>query len=774
MVINEVAAIPGRLVLVLDDYHLITNRTIHEGLAFLLEQMPPGLHLVIASRVDPPLPLHLLRGRRQLVELHAADLRFTADEAAAFLNEVMGLGLSADKVAALARRTEGWITGLQLAALSMAGRDDVAGFVSAFAGSHRYVLDYLAEEVLHRQPPAVQTFLLQTSILERLTAPLCEAVTGQAGGHETLEKLERGNLFVVPLDDERRWYRYHHLFAEVLRAFLQRSAGAEGLAGLHRRAAGWYEAQGLADDAFKHAMAARDLEGAARIIDENWVQVGHAGEMNTVLGWLASMPQEVVREQPALSMAYAWALWLTGQMDAVEPHLDAADERWAQQAAADGADPNWNLWRAGIVALRTQLARNRGQLAEAMGFARETLALAAPGDALLQSYGHLGLAHASRELGDYDQALPGYAQGMALMRVAGNLAAASLAAFYLCRLLQIQGRQSQATEVVAEALAFMEARGMADSPACGLLYVASAGLLCERHELAEAGTQLQRGLDLGRLGGHHDFVRNALIAMARLRLARGDPSGALAAMEEAEGVTPAAEMPLVGAEVAAHKARVWIAQGRLAEAARWAAETAGRRGQDNGYTRRVEATTRARVLLAGGDLGQALDLLAACREKAQAGGSRGWLVEIEILRALVLEGQGQRAEALAALGRALAEAEAQGAVQVFVDEGAPMAGLLAALLAARPGELMAYTRRLLATLGGADQDQAASPLMEPLTAREREVLALMAAGLSNRQICEALVISIGTVKAHLHNIYGKLGVQNRTEAAARARELEIL
>jgi LuxR family maltose regulon positive regulatory protein len=786
--INETAAIPAAFILVLDDYHQIQARPIHDALTFLLDHMPPPMHLALATRVDPPLPIARLRGRGQLIELRQTDLRFTSDEAAAFLNQVMDLDLSAEQVAALERRTEGWITGLQLAALSMRGHDDVSGFVQAFAGSHRYVLDFLAEEVLHRQPQDVQTFLLRTSILERLTAPLCDAVTGQEDSLETLETLEQANLFIVPLDDERRWYRYHHLFAQVLRAFLQRAAGVEGVASLHLQAAQWYEAHGEVNQAFKHALAAQDFERAARLIEENWLRVGHAGQMNTILRWLASLPEAIVRARPLLSLAYAWALWLTGQMEAVEPHLDAAAAGWDRPEAAGEAGPGSAPWRAGGVALRLQLARDRGQLQEAVHLARQTLALADPDDALLHGYGHLGLASAHRDLGNYEQSRSACVRGMALMRAAGNLSSANLTAFYLYRLLQLQGRLRQAAQVVQEAMQFAHARGEAESPAYGILHVALAGLLCERGKLREAEDHLLRGLEMSRLGGHHDYLRNGAIVLARLRLAQRDPAGALEAIQEAEQLAPRGEMPLPRAELAAYKARVWIAQGNLAAAARWAEDAARRPGQDRGYTRQIEALTRARVLVARGDLDQALDQLASCRQRARESGARGWDIEIGVLTALVQDALGHRAEALAELGRALARAEPEGYVQLFADEGAPMAALLTAFLGAqsigRPSDSVAvsrrYVRRLLHALGAAAAEQAPgteprpSPLIEPLTPRETEVLRLMAAGLSNRQIAEELIVAIGTVKAHLHHIYGKLGVRSRTEAAARARELHLL
>ena len=786
--INGLFALPADLVLVLDDYHTIETQMVHSAMAFLIENLPPQVHVILSTRADPPLPLSRWRSRGMMVEIHDDDLRFNPEESAAYLNNVMNLNLASEEITALNQRTEGWIVGLQMAALALQGkglRQDASAFVQAFSGSHHYILDYLVEEVLTQQPENVQTFLLQTSILPRLTGPLCDAVIGRSEGQATLEALDKANLFLVPLDDERRWYRYHHLFAEVLRARLRRAAGAQGMAPLHTRAAGWWEEHGWTGEAFEHAVAAQDWERAARLIEGNWLRIGHAGEMNTVLRWLESMPEDVVRARPMLSGAYAWVLWLTGHMDAVEPYLDAAGEAWERQAAAGVMDPDHVRWQAGGPALRTNLARHRGQLDAAIRFARETLALAAPEDALLQSYGHLGLAHSYRELGDNDRSLSAYVEGMPLARAAGNLAAANIAVFYLSRVLQLQGHLHQAAETVREALRFTETQGLGQSPACAILHVALANLLCEWSELEDASDHLHRGLEIGRQGGHHEFHRNNGIVLARLRLAQGDAAAALAAIQEAEQAAPKAEMPLASAELAAYKAGVWIAQGELAAAARWAEEAAHRPGEDRGYTRQIEAITIARVFLAQGRLEEALSQLTACLQAAEKSGGLGWAVEIAILRALVQEARRYRADALADLGRALALAEPEGYVQVFVDAGAPLAALLRQTTSLRAAP--AYVRRLLDAFDRATASEeppvtteeppaipGPPPLVEPLTPREMEVLRLMAAGLSNREIADELVLAIGTVKAHLHNIYGKLDMQGRMQAASRARELGLL
>jgi LuxR family maltose regulon positive regulatory protein len=821
VLINGLCALPTDLVLVLDDYHVIEDKAIHNALTFLLDNLPPPVHLIISTRADPPLPLSRWRSRGMMVEIHADGLRFTQQESTAYLNEVMDLNLVPEDVTALNHRTEGWIVGLQMAALALQGKglpQDATAFVQAFSGTHHFILDYLVEEVLAQQPEEVQTFLLRTSILGRLTGPLCDAVrfgkaetpgtdgadavrfdkaetpstdgadavrfdkaetdTGTDDGQAMLEALDTANLFLVPLDDERRWYRYHHLFAEVLRARLQRAAGKEGLAPLHTRAAVWFEAHGWVGQAFKHAVAAQDLERAGRLIEENWLRMGHAGEMNTVLGWLESMPDEVVRARPMLSGAYAWVLWLTGHMDATEPYLDAADVAWEREEAAGTLDPDHVRWRAGGPALRTALARHRGHLDEAIHFARQTMDLAVEDDALLQSYGHLGLAHTYRELGDYGRSLSAYVEGMPRARAAGNIAAANIAVFYLSRVLQLQGHLQRAAETVREALQFAEARGLEQSPACGILHTALANLLCERSELQGAEEHALRGLEMARLGGHHELLRNGGIVLARLRLAQGDPAGALDAIREAEQATPRAEMPLASAELAAHKARIRLAQGDLAAAGRWAEGAAQRPGQDRGYTRQIEAVTLARVLLARGRLGQALDQLAACQRAAEESGGQGWAVEIGILRALAQEARGNRADALADLESALVHAEPEGIMQVFLDEGVPMAALLRR--GASLGIAPAHIDRLLdAHVKAAPQAEplavpSPSLLVEPLTEREGEVLRLMAAGLSNREIADELVLAMGTVKAHLHNIYGKLGVRSRVQAAARARELQLL
>jgi LuxR family maltose regulon positive regulatory protein len=409
-------------------------------------------------------------------------------------------------------------------------------------------------------------------------------------------------------------------------------------------------------------------------------------------------------------------------------------------------------------------------LREAIQFARQTLEMAAEGDALLHSYGHLGLAHAYRELGDYARSLSAYEKGVPLARAAGNLASANIAAFYLSRVLELQGHLHRAAKVLQEAIQYTQSKGLGGSPAPAILHFGLANLLCEWNDMPQAQAHLQRGQELARLGGHHELQRNGAIVVARLRLVSGDASGALSAIEEAQQATATAEMPLASAELAAHQARAQLALGDLAAAARWAEEATSRLGQDRGYTRHIEATTLARVQLSRGKLEPALNQLAACQRMAEESGASGWAIEVGLLSALAHEARGDPDGALVHLERALLGAQPEGQHQVFVVEGEPMAALLRRALAR--GITPRYVARLLKAFGPAAP--LPFPLVESLSEREMEVLRLMAAGLSNREIAAELVLALGTVKAHLHNIYGKLGVQSRVQAAARARELHLL
>jgi LuxR family maltose regulon positive regulatory protein len=760
--LNEITTISDHFVLVLDDYHLIDAEPVHQGIAFLLDHLPPQLHLVIAGRADPPLPVSRLRGRGELAELRAADLRFTADEAAAFLNGVMGLQLAAQELAALGARTEGWIAGLQLAALSMQGRDDVAGFVSAFTGDDRYIVDYLVEEVLQRQPERVRRFLLHTSILQGLTGPLCDAVTGQGGGKAMLETLERGNLFVVPLDDTRRWYRYHQLFADVLQARSMEEQ-RDRLPVLHGRASEWYAQNGQPADAIHHALAAADFERAAGLVERVARATIRRNQSARLLEWLKAVPDDLVRARPVLNTYYAFALLGIGELEAGGARLSDA-ERWLNGAVdtRDRAkmlvedDDEFSSLPGTIALAKSFRAHALGDLVGTVEQARVALNFLPKDDHVWRGGAALLLALVHWTSGDLEAAQQIHTEGIASLEKAGAIALALSAAYDGADLSKARGRLSEAAAIYERSLRLAVEHGDLGLPGVADLHLGLSELHLERNDLEAATRHLQRSEELGKHVSLPETPYRTCVARARLRQAQGDLAGALGLLDEAERLSVRGVVPDVR-PIAALKARVWVAQGRLAEALDWA----GRQGlsvdDDLQYLREFEHITLARLLKARSD--DARRLLNRLLEAAEAGGRMGSVIEILVLQALAYRDD-------VPLERAMTLAEPEGYVRIFVNEGTPMRELLRHAVAR--GISGAYARRLLSAFNEQAQPVSAiAGLAEPLTPRELEILRLIAAGMRNQEIADQLVISLSTVKRHIANTYGKLGVDHRTEAVAR-------
>ena len=797
--LNEITTIPDDFVLVLDDYHVIDTRAVDDALAFVLDHLPPRMHLVIATREDPHLPLARLRARGQLSELRAADLRFTPSEAAEFLVEVMGLSLSEEDIASLETRTEGWIAGLQLAALSMRGREDVSGFIRAFAGDDRYIVDYLVEEVLQRQPDRIRSFLLQTSILDRLSGPLCDAVTGQEEGNARLEALERGNLFVVPLDDKRRWYRYHHLFADVLFAHLMQEQ-SDQVSTLHRRASEWYEQNGLPSDAIRHALAAEDFERAADLVELAVPAMRRSRQEATLLGWLKALPDELVHVRPVLSVHYAGALQQGGEIEGVEDRLRDA-ERWLDTTAdmrARPGDPSSEMvvmheeefrrLPSSIAVQRAGQALALGNVPDTVKYARRVLDLATEDDHFRRGAAAALLGLASWTSGDLESAHRSYADGMAHLQRAGYISDAVGGSIALADIRIAQGRLREAMRTYERALQLATEHGDPVMRGTADMYVGMSELHRERNDLEAATRHLLRSKEQGE---HTGFPQNPYrwrVAMARIREAQGDLCGALDLLDEAERLYMSDFSPNVR-PIAALKTRVWVAQGRLGEALDWARERGLSAHDDLSYLREFEHITLARVLLARyrsdreeRSIHEAMGLLERLLQAAEEGGRTGRAIEILVLQALAHEARGDIPAALVPLERALTLAEPEGYVRVFVDEGRPMAQLLSD--AAAHGIMPDYTARLLAVFEAEEHKSedgsrlppapSARSLTEPLSQRELEVLQLIAQGLSNREIGERLFLALITVKGHNRNIFRKLQVRRRTEAVARARELGLL
>jgi LuxR family maltose regulon positive regulatory protein len=769
--LNEIDAVPEPFILVLDDWHAIDSEPVDRVLAFIVDHLPPRMHLVIATREDPALSLSRLRARGRLSELRAADLRFTAAEAAEFLNQVMGLNLSAEDVAALETRTEGWIAGLQLAALSMRGHQDSAGFIQSFTGSHRFVLDYLLEEVLHQQSEGIQTFLLRTSILDRLCGPLCDAVLGSpaASGQDTLEYLERANLFIVPLDSERRWYRYHHLFGELLLQRLGQTLAPLETAALHIRASEWYELNGLALAAFHHATKAGDVERAERLIEARKMGLHYRSVATPVLAWLGSLPKTILDARPRLWVRSATLALMAGQIARVEERLQGAEAAFSAQRVSQGTGPDAETRDlfGQMACARAVLALTRYDTETMIAQARLAREYLLPENLIYRFDASWVLGSAYLFLGDRAAAAEASLEGIALSRQNGHVFSMILATANLARVQELENELHQAAASYRQVL---ELAGEHPQPNAGESQLGLARIHYQWNDLKAAEQHGEAALRLLRqFDPRIDRFIRAEVFLARLQLARADVAGAAALLAETERTVRHNNYALRIPDVAEAQVLVLLRQGALEEASRLAAAHELPRSQ-------------ARVHLAQGDPAAALALLGPLRLRLEARNWQDERLQVLVLQALVLREQGEKARAVSLLGEALALAEPGGYIRLFVDEGAPMARLLAE--AAAQGMMPDYVARLRAAFDAEERARLGVPdspptpplqsTIEPLSARELEVLRLVAQGLSNREISQRLYLALSTVKGHNLQIFGKLQVQRRTEAVARARELGLL
>jgi LuxR family maltose regulon positive regulatory protein len=833
--INQVAAFPHQVALVLDDYHLITAQAVHDALAFLLEHLPDNMCLIIASRSDPPLQLPRLRARGHLLELRQAELRLTADEAAAFLNQVMGLGLAPEDVAALERRTEGWIAGLQMAALAVRGiaaqrtpspqgiRGEMgpSGFVQAFTGSHRFVLDYLIEEVLDQQSPDIQKFLLQTSILERLTGPLCDAVRfGKAkapssssesavrfgeerapdshtgvGLPETvasqliLESLDSANLFIVALDDERRWYRYHRLFSDLLRKRL-RQTHRDLVPVLHRRASEWHEEQGMMAAAIDHALAAEDFERAADLIEEHMEATLMRSEVATFMHWAERLPNEWMRTRPTLCFYHAWTLLMSGgSLDLVEQRLQ--DIACMQDVEDDAGD---RVMPGRMAALRAYTTLFKADTGHTIELCREALESLPEGDQFLRGVVTWMLSLARVADGDIENGSLELTEVARRGQAIGNPMIAVTALCYQAKLQVRQGRPHRAREILERALRLAtDERGqrlpIASEPLIGL-----GGLHREWNELETAADHLVEGIKLAKQWSELASF-DAYIPLARTRQAQGDARGAREAMETARRIAIKSEVTEADDLVVdMQQAYFSLKEGDMEGALRWAERRGllpglaqeplheSEAGQDflRARLRKYEHLVLARLFIAQSRAAEAFDLLDPLLIKVRQMQRVDLIIEIQILRALAGQVAGRETVAMEALAEALSRTEAEGYMRSFLDEGQAMARLLRQ--AASRGIAPAYVARLLAAFvkleGGepdsVPHDRPAQPLVEPLSEREMDVLRLLASGMSNPEIAEELTVAVSTVRSHCKSIYGKLNVHKRWDAVHRAQELGLL
>lgn len=796
VLLNEIATIPTDFCLVLDDYHVLDAKPIDNALVFLLDHLPPQMHLVITTREDPQLPLARLRARGQLTEIRVSDLRFTLAESAKFLNQTMGLNLTEENIAALETRTEGWIAGLQLAAVSMHNQDDVTGFISAFAGDHRYIVDYLVEEVLQRQSKSVRNFLLQTSILERLSGPLCAAVTGQGESSELLETLERNNLFVVSLDNKRYWYRYHHLFGDVLRAYLLEEQ-PDQIPVLHKRASEWYENNELLTDAICHAFASEDFNRTAGLVELMWSEMDRSRQLAAWLGWAKALPDELIRKRPVLSIGYAWALLDSGELEAAETRIQDA-EQWLDRTPGENAGEKKQSLEflvtdhaesqylpATIAAARTYHALALGDVSGTVKYAQQALDILPENEYLRRGTPAALLGLALWTNGDLETADKVFADAMTDYQMAGNILFAITGTFILADIRTTLGHLRQAFDTYQQSLQLAKGQGRFVLWGTADLYTGLSELFREQNKLDEAAEQLAKSKELGEQAKLPRWYFRWCIAQARLKEALGDLNSALDLLDEAERDYIRGPVPDVR-PISALKTRVWIAQNRLDKASVWAREQNLASDNDLTYLHEFEHITLARLLIAQykseqkeNYIGDAVKLLDQLIDAAEEGRRMGSVIEILMLKALAYEAQGDIVAALHPLERALTLAEPEGYVRIFIDEGEPMSRLLSE--AADQDIMLGYVGRLLATLKDENQkvenkskSPASQSLIEPLSERELEILRLIAQGLSNREISERIFLAMPTVKGHNRNIFGKLQVKRRTEAVARARELGLL
>jgi LuxR family maltose regulon positive regulatory protein len=795
--LNEIAAVEAEIVLILDDYHAIETQAIHRGIGFLLGHLPPQMHLIIASRADPPLSLARLRSHGELTELRVSDLRFTPEEAAAFLNQVMGLEISAADVAALEKRTEGWIAGLQLAALSLQGRENISDFVAAFSGDDRYIVDYLMEEVLQRQSDRVRHFLLQTAILERLSGDLCDAVTDQRDGQEMLEALERGNLFIIPLDNKRQWYRYHHLFADVLLAHA-RTEWPERLPSLHGRASEWYEQNELFSDAIRHALAAQDFERAADLIEPMWPTLRNRQQEATVLSWMKVLPDSLIRARPILSVAYALVLLNAGQLEGIETYLQDAERELAQLAQAVPGSPAAQqiaMNEAQYRSLPASIANTRAFRAQAMGDFASTITCAQQAMTLLppdEGYergttaAFLGLAYWSS--GDVAAAYHSFAEGLRIFQKLGGTQIVVAATLILANMGLAQGWLRATVETCEQTLHLTTQQSGPILQGTAELYLALSEIRFEQGDLAAASQLLQRGESL------HEQVSISgadylwWLVKAQLTAAQGNLDVAFDQLHKAAQSHRQSPVPNVR-PAEALKVRWWLRQGRLAEALDWVRECGLSVDDEPSYLREYEHLTLARVAIAqykhngtGEVIHPVIDLLNRLLAAAEAQERTGSKIKILVVLALAREAQGDVEAAISFLERALNLAEPEGYVRIFAEHGTPMVRLLREAMTR--GITSTYTTRLLtASETWGQQPKAPSPLshspspqplIDPLSQRELEVLRLLTTELTGPEIARELVVALSTVRTHTKRIYSKLNVTNRRAAVKRAAELELI
>ena len=775
--LNDLSRNSTDLALVLDDYHLIDANPIHDLIAFLLENLPEQMHLIIATRSDPPLPLARVRSQNLLIELRAADLSFTVDEIASLFNQSLNVQLSGPDIQLLETRTEGWAAGLQLAALSLQGRKHPSDFIKGFKGDNRYIADYLTEEVLNRQPAHLRNFLLQTSIIGRLCGPLCDAITDQEDCRRVLNALEKANLFVIPLDDKRRWYRYHHLFADLLKQRLLLNQG-DRVPDLHRRASRWFAQNGFKNEAVDHAFWAKDYESAAQLIEEIAEIDWDRARESQLLRWFKKLPAEQIDTHPKLCIFYARELFKSGYMDDAEKKLQTA-EQLLESASVSDSDREGLLGR--IAVIRAYMLTRAGNLPGAVTCSKQALKLLPSKDLNWRSVAAttLGMGNVTGKLAEQQQA---FVEAMKISKAAGNVYYHIFAGSCLGAIMFRRGRLKEAEDLNRRLLSLAIENGIEQTGIAGSLYASLGSILCEWNDFDEGMRLINKGIELSELGRDPVILASCQISSLRALMYQMDVAAALKLMDEIiERAGDFALPPWITAPISAFKVFFWLATGDLNAAVKWAQERGLSIDDKISNLYQLEYLSLAHILIAQNRLADADHLLQRLIETAKAGDHVYMMVEMRLCRLTIFLLKAETALAMAELQSALALAEPGGLIMIFASKGKPVADLLEEMVAVKKrdhdlrqaGFSLSYAKKILTAFKAATPPKIAG-LLDPISEREMEVLHLIAAGLSNREIADKLFISLNTVKTHTKNINSKLDVNSRIKAVARAKELGLL
>jgi LuxR family maltose regulon positive regulatory protein len=782
--------------LVLDDYHYIETESIHASLTFLLEHLPQNMHLILITRIDPPLPLARFRAHNQLMEIRTVDLRFTYEETITYFQQSMKLNLSSKEVAQLVERTEGWIAGLQLAALSLQ-KEEKADFLHSFNGNHRYILEYLAQEVLDQQPAHIQRFLQQTAILRRLSGELCNAIIGRTDSQEILQWLEKANLFLTSLDQEQRWYRYHSLFRDFLLRVLSKTVSEADIRALHLRASAWYEQHHLMHEAVHHMLASENFERAADLIErvarEEWMR----GEALTLRCWLQELPDSLLHSRLQLKLFYIWSLIAANQVEEAQHYLkEVMSTLQESQPLAGKNHPDRAVMKAEAIILQATLARFMNDVPRTIELSQQALQYLPEDDLILNSINALNLGHAYRLRGDVGLASETFKRSITLARAVGNTYTVLLALNNMIQLQIEQGALHSAATYCEESLQFAAQHNSQQLPILSDTYTKKGELFYQWNQLDEARLNGEYGINLGQSKGNTRFLLQGYMAQARLLHAQGEHERAHEILTKAAQVANEHHSSVLIQHIVALQARLWLLQGQLSRAFSWLERCKQNVEDVPNYVYEFEYLTLAHLLIAQGRAKEVVGLLERLRQAARRSQRMGTVIEVCLLQALANYALGQKIEAFTALERALSLAEPEGYIRLFLDEGTVVAQLLTEFIEWKentPGkdsrEETTYAHTLIACFARIPSDVRGTssqkrinrtrpdgqlPLVEPLGEREKEVLQYLAAGLSNQAIADEMVVAVSTVKSHLKSIYSKLNVESRTRAVARARELHLL